>query len=50
MHVLKQLSASGQLSLFLQLHERFSLFGGEDKILRLCCFIKLDIFAHAAIT
>ena len=43
MHVLKQLPASGQLFLFLQLHERFSLFCGEDKILRLCCFIKLDI-------
>ena len=40
MHVFKQLPASEQ---FLQLPERFPLFGGEDKMLRLCCFIKLDI-------
>ena len=31
MHVFNQLPASGQLSLFLQLHERSSLFGDEDK-------------------
>ena len=35
--------ASGQLSLFLKLHERPSLLGDEDKILQLFCFVKLDI-------
>ena len=34
MHSLKQLTASGKLSLFLQLHERSSLFGFEDRILQ----------------
>ena len=41
MHVFKQLPASGQLSLFLQLPECSSLFGDEDEVLRLCCFMKL---------
>ena len=43
MYVFKQLPASGQLSLFLQAHERSSLLGDEDKILSLCCSMKLDI-------
>ena len=42
MYVIKQLPAIGQLSLFLNLHERSLLFGNEDEILRLCCFMKLD--------
>ena len=37
------LSNCQQVDSFLQLYERSSLSGGEDKILRLCYFIKLDI-------
>ena len=43
MQVIKQLSENGRLPLFVQLLELSLLFDDEDKILRLRCFMKLDI-------